>query len=126
MNHQEFFSFQGIEIEAMGENKIAIKTAPPKLHNHNLSEFIKEVAAFALEHEQLEDSVFKKKLTEHVHSHMACKAAVKAGDTLTQAEMHDLARQLSTCNNRMICVHGRPTTWTIQKNELEKRFKRNL
>jgi DNA mismatch repair protein MutL len=126
IKQQDFFSFQGIELQEMGENKIAIKTAPPKLHNHNLSEFVKEVAAFMIEHEQLEHDEFKKKLTEHVHSHMSCKAAVKAGDTLTMTEMQDLARQLSTCNNRMICVHGRPTMWTIPKNELEKKFKRKL
>jgi len=123
---QTFLNFHGIEIQELDSHKIALTTAPPVLHNNNLREFICEVADYCIEHEELAVEEFKKKLTEHVHSHMACKAAVKAGDELTTTEMYNLVNELSVCNNRMICVHGRPTMWSMPKTELEKKFKRKL
>ncbi|MCL2224448.1 MAG: DNA mismatch repair endonuclease MutL [Defluviitaleaceae bacterium] len=54
----------------------------------------------------------------------ACKAAIKAGDTQTDDEAHDLITQLLELNNPFTCPHGRPTIIEITKTELERRFKR--
>lgn len=124
LKERDFFSSQGVELDAVGTREIAITSAPPRLHNQSLSEFIKEVAAYMEENEQCAHEQFKKLLREHVHSHMACKAAVKAGDILSDVEMQELIKQLLKSPNRHICVHGRPTMWTISRSELEKRFKR--
>ena len=35
-------------------------------------------------------------MNEKLHAQMACKAAVKAGDILTTAQMHQLLRDLET------------------------------
>ena len=57
---------------------------------------------------------------------MACKAAVKAGDTLTHMQMNQLIMDLQKVNNRFTCPHGRPTGWNISQYEIEKKFKRKL
>ena len=54
----------------------------------------------------------------------ACKAAIKAGDTQTDTEAHELVEQLLELDNPFTCPHGRPTIIEITKNELERRFKR--
>ncbi|MCL2386777.1 MAG: DNA mismatch repair endonuclease MutL [Defluviitaleaceae bacterium] len=54
----------------------------------------------------------------------ACKAAVKAGDTLNETEAHALIEQLLELDNPFTCPHGRPTIIEMPKTEIERRFKR--
>ncbi|MBY0353162.1 DNA mismatch repair endonuclease MutL [Candidatus Babeliales bacterium] len=121
---REFFLQQGIELEQFGKNEIALKSSPPGIQNHSLRELVLEIASFIQEHERLDRDVFRKKLNEHTHGQMACKAAVKAGDELSEEQMKQLVSSLKKTNNRFICVHGRPTTWTLSKHDLEKHFRR--
>ena len=122
---REFFCAQGIELDQIGPQEIIIKTTPPDIGDANVKEFITEAALFMQEHEALDQELFRKKLNEHVHSHMACKAAIKAGDALTVEQMVTLVRDLSVTQKRFICIHGRPTMWSIKKLELDKHFRRN-
>ncbi|MCL2841231.1 MAG: DNA mismatch repair endonuclease MutL [Defluviitaleaceae bacterium] len=55
----------------------------------------------------------------------ACKAAVKAGDKLDEAEAHALIKLLLELENPFTCPHGRPTIIEITKKEVERRFKRS-
>jgi DNA mismatch repair protein MutL len=57
---------------------------------------------------------------------VACKAAVKAGMTLSQSQVEDLMRQLLECENPYNCPHGRPTIIKISRADLEKKFSRRL
>jgi DNA mismatch repair protein MutL len=119
-----FFAHQGLDLEQVSSTEIIIKTAPPQLHQTSLKEFLLDAAAFMEEHEQLDRETFRKKLNEHMHSHMACKAAIKAGDTLTTKQMQMLVQNLCQTEKRFICIHGRPTMWSIGKEEIEKHFRR--
>ena len=56
---------------------------------------------------------------------MSCKAAVKAGDELSDAGMHQIIKDLYGQENRLTCPHGRPTLWALTQYEIEKKFKRN-
>jgi DNA mismatch repair protein MutL len=55
---------------------------------------------------------------------MACKAAVKAGDALSDREVGELLQQLDTIERATNCPHGRPTAMRIPWRELERRFGR--
>jgi DNA mismatch repair protein MutL len=55
---------------------------------------------------------------------MACKAAIKAGDALTERELADLLSMREQVERSSNCPHGRPTTLRISIDELEKRFGR--
>ncbi len=121
---KDFFAQQGLELEQIGPTEIVIKTAPPQLHNTSLKEFVLDAIAFIEEHEELDREIFRKKLNEHVHSHMACKAAIKAGDALSMEQMQKLVQTLYQTEKRFICIHGRPTIWSIDKLEIEKHFRR--
>ncbi|MFA6527913.1 MAG: DNA mismatch repair endonuclease MutL, partial [Candidatus Babeliales bacterium] len=124
LKEQDFFARQGIIIEQFGQTELVIKTSPPRISNQSLKELIVHAATFIEEHEELEHVEFSRRLNEHMHSHMACKTAVKAGDVLSQKEMQKLITDLAKTEKRFICVHGRPTIWTLGRSVIEKHFKR--
>lgn len=124
LSQKDFLRKQGIEVELIGDLQLAIKTSPPKVQNSSLRELIFEMIEFVEENNQLEEEIFRKKLNEHMHGQLACKMAIKAGDTLSLQMMHNIVTELQEVDNRFICVHGRPTTWSVSKAELEKRFRR--
>jgi DNA mismatch repair protein MutL len=124
MEHQDFFASQGFELEPISDTTIAIRSTPTKLNKQSIRELIVEAVEFIKENDQLDTEEFRKKLNEHVHSQAACKAAIKAGDILTQEQMQKLITDLSKTEKRFICVHGRPTIWTISKDSIERQFKR--
>jgi len=55
---------------------------------------------------------------------LACKAAVKAGDPLTQEEIQALLRQRHLAQNTHHCPHGRPTALWLSCEELDRQFLR--
>jgi len=63
-------------------------------------------------------------LVESIARTVACKAAIKAGDKLTQEEMRALIDQLFATELPYSCPHGRPTFMRMTSEELDKRFGR--
>jgi DNA mismatch repair protein MutL len=114
----------GIACDRMGLQALAIKAVPLGVTQIDLEDLLRQVAALALEHEHVEAEVVQKLLYEHVHSHLACKRAVKAGDVLTRDEMEKLLQDLIIVEKPFICIHGRPTYWKLEKSQLEKFFRR--
>jgi len=55
---------------------------------------------------------------------MACKAAVKAGDRLSESEMAEIVSMRERVERSGSCPHGRPTTVRVTIAELEKLFDR--
>jgi DNA mismatch repair protein MutL len=54
----------------------------------------------------------------------ACKAAIKAGQKLSAAEMEQLLADKEHTEYANRCPHGRPTIIKFSLTELEKQFKR--
>jgi DNA mismatch repair protein MutL len=55
---------------------------------------------------------------------MACKAAVKAGDALSEDELNELIALRERVERSGSCPHGRATTVRLTIEELEKLFDR--
>jgi DNA mismatch repair protein MutL len=55
---------------------------------------------------------------------IACKAAVKFGESLSTEEMNALVDRLFACETPYFCPHGRPTVIRMTLEELGKRFGR--
>ncbi len=55
---------------------------------------------------------------------VSCKAAIKAGQPLNQAEMRSLLDDLFNCHQPFTCPHGRPVVVNLSLAELNRRFDR--
>jgi DNA mismatch repair protein MutL len=55
---------------------------------------------------------------------VACKSAVRAGDTLALPEMEALLRRLGEASLCRTCAHGRPTAILLSHAQLEREFGR--
>ncbi|MCL5875119.1 MAG: DNA mismatch repair endonuclease MutL [Candidatus Dependentiae bacterium] len=123
--HLHILEKSGIHVEVIGGDQLAVKSTPINLKNANMQELIKEVISWINEYQQIDKAQFFKTINEKLHAQMACKAAVKAGDQLSTAQMQQLVLDLEKTDNRFTCPHGRPTMWFISTNAIEKNFKRN-
>jgi len=61
---------------------------------------------------------------DNIAKSYSCKAAIKAGDPLTEQEMRNLIDQLFATQMPYVCPHGRPVVLKIPLDELDRRFGR--
>jgi len=71
-----------------------------------------------------EKDVEEAQLLAEVLERAACRAAVKAGQPLTPAEIEQLLADRKLAETPGRCPHGRPTSLVFTLKELEKQFKR--
>lgn len=120
--YQDLFKQNNILLEQQNNSTWALKSVPLILKHCAGSDFIEQLIGIMQEEQTNVQEIISKK----VHAMMACKAAVKAGDTLTTIAMHELVDKLLTTPNTIACPHGRPTRWKITFNEIERYFKRTI
>ncbi|MBI5390883.1 DNA mismatch repair endonuclease MutL [Candidatus Woesearchaeota archaeon] len=108
----------GFEVEPFGTSQILLRTLPLLLGRQLSKDVFWDVVG------ELKGEGDEQARKEAIIARMACRAAVKAGDTLSEKEMKELVAKLSKLTTPYTCPHGRPTTIRITSQELEKRFKR--
>ncbi len=119
---QEKFFRMGFEIGPFGGKEYAVSAVPANLYGIAQKELLLELLDSLAGELSLEsDELILEKLAS-----MSCKAAVKGGDSLSQAEAEALIDELLTLKNPYACPHGRPTIVSMSRRELEKKFKRIL
>ncbi|HEY1684744.1 MAG TPA: DNA mismatch repair endonuclease MutL [Tepidisphaeraceae bacterium] len=111
----------GIELEQIGPSAIAIHAFPSFLSKLDPAAFVTELLERG-EAELLD--LTQEEMLHEVLDMMACKAAVKAGDPLTPAEIEALLAKRNLIDRSSNCPHGRPTTLRLSLRDLEKQFKR--
>lgn len=114
------FTNAGFIIDEFGGNTIAIKEVPYFLGKLDTKNFLLSII------DNLKN-LGSGKTTEvklNKIATIACKAAVKANDYLTQIEMEKLISDLRYIDNPFNCPHGRPIIIKFTEYELNKRFRR--
>ena len=111
----------GIEVAPFGPDQLAVHAFPSFLSRLDPATFVRELLERG-EQELLD--LHGEELLHEVLDMMACKAAVKAGDPLTSAEIQSLLARRELIDRSSNCPHGRPTTLRLTLNDLEKQFKR--
>jgi DNA mismatch repair protein MutL len=111
----------GIEVSAFGPDIVAVQAFPSFLERLDPAEFVRELLERG-EQELLD--LHEEELLHEILDMMACKAAVKAGDPLTAAEIEALLSRRELVERSSNCPHGRPTTLRLSLRDLEKQFKR--
>ncbi len=109
----------GIEVAEFGLNTFKISSVPVVLGDIDLKLFFDELLSdlTGLKSITLND-LLKEKIAQK-----ACKAAIKAGDKLSQANIVSLLEMLNG-NLGLKCPHGRPIAIKITRTEIDKWFKR--
>ncbi|HIH42156.1 TPA: DNA mismatch repair endonuclease MutL [Candidatus Woesearchaeota archaeon] len=109
----------GFNLEEFGNNTFVVRSVPILLGKIYTKEFLKDVINEATNATKLTDEFI-----EHKIATKACRASIKAGDSLTLPQMSELLKRLAGCENPFNCPHGRPTIINMTLYELEKKFKR--
>jgi len=110
----------GFHIEPFGVRSFAIQAVPAVIKDRDVRTVVGDVLADLVSG----DGAAKPDLLDEVVKLAACRAAIKAGDTLSREEMVSLHGQLMGCDLPFTCPHGRPTMFDMNANDLEKRFRR--
>jgi DNA mismatch repair protein MutL len=118
--NMSLFLDTGFELEEFGGNEYKLNAMPMNLYGLNGRDiFLEFVAALSEGVTGVTEDIFIRKLAT-----MACKAAIKGNQSVTQTEIQHLLEELMTLENPYTCPHGRPTMIRMSKTELEKKFKR--
>ncbi|MBX4265399.1 DNA mismatch repair endonuclease MutL [Clostridium estertheticum] len=114
------FNNTGFNIIEFGENTISIKEVPIILGKPDIKNLFNEI----LDNLKNMGSGETIQIKYTRIATLACKAAVKANNMLSDLEMSKLINDLRYIDEPFTCPHGRPTIIKITLNELEKKFKR--
>ncbi len=118
--YQDELRSLGFVFDLTGEGVI-VREVPQVSHRSSPEHFFHSVLK-GLGDERPESELKDRK--HKLFATMACKAAVKAGDVLSQTEKQRLLRDLLATPTRFTCPHGRPSHIEISAQSLEKLFKR--
>jgi DNA mismatch repair protein MutL len=119
-SHREYLERLGFEVEGFGGHTLIVNTVPMPHPRFDAERCLREtldaltgdrVAGVAAKHERLAATV-------------ACKAAIKAGEELSQGEMRSLFAALRDTILPAHDVHGRSTIVHLTWDEVERRFGR--
>jgi len=119
--HAALLEQLGIELTPFGPRSYAVQTFPALLANVPAAEFVQDLLDLLVERAE---TVSQKDLFNDILSMAACKAAIKAGQKLTESEIRHLLADRERFESTTRCPHGRPTTIKFSISELEKQFKR--
>ncbi len=120
-NNIELIEKLGIEIVDFGPRTMAIQAFAVMLAKASPVEFLRDLVGLLTDKSKIENG---EKLLDEVLNMAACKAAVKAGQRLSDSEIEQLLADKDTLERAGRCPHGRPTMIKFSKAELEKQFKR--
>ena len=110
----------GFKIKKQDNLSIKIDAIPSEMAIGNEREVIREILDNFLK-ERKKYSSFQ----EGIAAMFACKAAIKAGDSLMREEMQELVNRLFSTKHPYYCPHGRPIIVQMSLDELDGRFERH-
>lgn len=118
--YMENFTDIGYEIEHFGGREYAIRAVPDNMLSVSKKELFLEILdSLSDETPKVQAEMIKDRIAT-----MSCKAAVKGNNKLSTEEADALIEELLELDNPYNCPHGRPTIISMNKYEIEKKFKR--
>ena len=116
--HAEILEGYGFEVETFGDNAYLLRGVPSILTSQDPEQSfvnVLDMVAFEGLLRQQEDVLA---------ASIACHSAIRAGKSLTEAEMRALLEQLEGTDNPHTCPHGRPTMIHFSSYHMERGFGR--
>lgn len=110
----------GFRLKYLPKSYIMIEGVPDDIKSGSEEKILREFIAEYMNNQT------EKKLEEkdNIAKSYSCKAAIKAGDKLSEKEMRLLIDQLFATTMPYVCPHGRPIVIKISLEEFDRRFGR--
>jgi DNA mismatch repair protein MutL len=118
--NREYLERLGFEVEGFGGNTLIVSTVPMPHRRFDAEKCLRETLD-ALTGNRVAGTATRH---EHLAATVACKAAIKAGEQLSVAEMRALFGALRDTKLPAHDVHGRSTIVQLTWEELDRRFGR--
>lgn len=119
--HIDELATLGLTIERFGPGAMLVRALPSVLADADPAALLRDLADDIALHGE---SLLLAERIEHVLATMACHGSVRAGRTLTVAEMNALLREMERTPRSGQCNHGRPTWIKLSMADVEKLFGR--
>ncbi len=118
--HLDYFQQLGFEIEQFGAKTIKVSQLPELFKDHDLFLLFTELISDLNDQQQSAVDLQTNKILEF----LACRSAIKAGQSLSSEQAKQLIVQLEQTENNLTCPHGRPTKIAISLQDLDRNFRR--
>lgn len=120
INSIELFKKCAFDIENFGNSTVIVRSCPQYIDAADVADCITEMADYA---SKGKNDIYSEKMDWFFHN-VACRSAIKAGNTSTTQELVDLVQKLENNPQIRYCPHGRPISIVMTKYEIEKQFGR--
>ena len=110
----------GFKLKYLPKSYIMIEGVPDDIKSGSEEKILREFVSEYVNNQnekQLEEK-------DNIAKSYSCKAAIKAGDKLSEKEMRLLIDQLFATSMPYVCPHGRPVVIKISLEEFDRRFGR--
>jgi DNA mismatch repair protein MutL len=114
-------SEMGLDLERFGPRAMLVRATPALLGQGDVQGLVVDLAD---ELAAYDEALSLKERLDHVAATMACHGSVRAGRSLSVAEMNALLREMEVTPHSGQCNHGRPTWIKLGHDEIEKLFGR--
>ena len=121
LSNIELISKIGYKIEDFGFGKLIVREIPIYLNKSDIVNSLCEIADFISKSK----SCVELDELKSVYAKIACKSAIKAGTNSSISEIKSLIKKLIELKITN-CPHGRPIYLSFNKNDIYKKFLRNI
>lgn len=111
----------GLGMERFGPGAMLVRAVPSVLGKADAASLVRDIADDLAKHG---DALLLGEKLDLVLATMACHGSVRAGRTLSVAEMNALLREMEHTPRSGQCNHGRPTWVKLAHHDIEKLFGR--
>jgi DNA mismatch repair protein MutL len=118
----DHFATLGLAMERFGPAAMLVRALPAALKTADPNLLLRDLADDLASHGE---ALLLGEKIEHVLATMACHGSVRAGRTLSVAEMNALLREMERTPRSGQCNHGRPTWVKLSMADVEKLFGRH-
>ena len=120
-NRAEDFARLGLTLERFGPDAMLVRSVPSVLAKGDVHALVRDIADDLA---QNGDALLLGERLDLVLATMACHGSVRAGRSLSVAEMNALLREMERTPRSGQCNHGRPTWVKLALGDVEKLFGR--
>ncbi len=121
LEHADAFAAMGLEVEGFGARAVLVRSVPAALGPCDAAALVRDLADDLA---AFDAGLALQERLDAVAATMACHASVRAGRSLSVAEMNALLREMEVTPHSGQCNHGRPTWVKLARGDLEKLFGR--